>query len=77
MKKLFFFKLLLILFVSLFNAQTIDNSFGTNGRVITELSTGVDGANEVLLQPDDGKIVALGSANNRIQMAPVITTMVL
>lgn len=58
----------MLLFLNIATSQTLDDSFGVNGKVVTELSTGVDGINEVLLQ-NDGKIVAIGSANNRIQMA--------
>lgn len=62
------FLILTVGFCQTINAQTLDDSFGTNGKVVTELSNGVDGINEVLLQ-SDGKIIALGSANNRIQLA--------
>ena len=42
---------------------TLDNSFGTNGRLATEVGDGNDAANAVAVQPD-GKIVAAGYAFN-------------
>jgi uncharacterized delta-60 repeat protein len=41
---------------------TLDGSFGGNGKVITNFTTGLDGAFGVDLQPADGKIVAAGRA---------------
>ncbi len=40
----------------------LDASFSGDGRVTTNLTTGVDYADEVMIQ-EDGKIVAVGSAN--------------
>jgi uncharacterized delta-60 repeat protein len=52
-----------------YNANgTVDTSFGAGGKVLTDFGDkdqGLDVAVELLLQPD-GKLVALGSANNTI-----------
>jgi uncharacterized delta-60 repeat protein len=46
--------------VSRYNTNgSLDNSFGTGGRVVTALSTGTDQAEAVVIQPD-GKIVMTG-----------------
>ena len=42
---------------------TIDNSFGINGKVFTQVGTSTDVAKSVLLQ-DDGKIIAAGYSYN-------------
>ncbi len=47
---------------------TLDNSFGTGGKVITDFATSNDGAHSVSLQPD-GKIVAAGMARNQFALA--------
>lgn len=41
---------------------TLDNTFGTGGKVITDFGSAIDDCNSVALQPD-GKIVAAGCAN--------------
>lgn len=41
----------------------VDNSFGTNGQVVTNLSSGADIAKDIAIQPD-GKIVITGSVFN-------------
>lgn len=41
---------------------SIDTSFGTNGKVVTQIGN-YDGARDILLQPD-GKIVITGGTNN-------------
>jgi uncharacterized delta-60 repeat protein len=52
--------------VQRFNADgTPDDNFGTGGRVFTEFTTGGDVASDVLIQAD-GKIVAVGVANDSI-----------
>jgi uncharacterized delta-60 repeat protein len=59
-----------IAFIMIFNlvvSQTIDSSYGTNGRVVSELSPGVDALNAMALQTD-GKIVGLGFANNKLTL---------
>jgi uncharacterized delta-60 repeat protein len=38
---------------------TLDNTFGTNGIVITPVGSAADGATDILIQPD-GKVVAAG-----------------
>ncbi|MCL4361644.1 delta-60 repeat domain-containing protein [Candidatus Dependentiae bacterium] len=42
---------------------SLDSSFGTGGIVITDVATGNDRANDVVIQPD-GKIVVVGLAGN-------------
>ena len=44
---------------------TPDSSFGTDGRVITSITTRGDTARAVALQAD-GKIVVAGSSNNQV-----------
>ena len=44
-------------------AGDLDASFGTGGRVTTSLSSGLDQANAVAVQPD-GKVVAVGTSGN-------------
>jgi uncharacterized delta-60 repeat protein len=41
---------------------TLDTTFGTNGKITAQLSTGNCSANTVLVQPD-GKVIAAGYAN--------------
>jgi uncharacterized delta-60 repeat protein len=47
----------------LLSAGALDTTFGGTGVVTTSLSKGGDGADAVLVQPWDGKIVAAGSAH--------------
>lgn len=50
-------------FLLRFNSNgTLDNSFGTNGKVVTQIGN-YDGARDILLQ-SDGKIVITGGTNN-------------
>ena len=42
---------------------SLDTSFGSGGKVTTQVGSGADGANAVALQPD-GKIVATGFSSN-------------
>ncbi len=42
---------------------SLDNSFGTNGKVITDIDSGQDEAYSVLIQPDE-KIVVAGISSN-------------
>ena len=51
---------------------TLDTSFGSGGRVITDFATPNAGANSVALQPD-GMIVAGGFAKNRLQLVRYTT----
>jgi uncharacterized delta-60 repeat protein len=41
---------------------TLDNSFGGDGKVITDLGADRGGIHGVAIQPSDGKIVAVGVA---------------
>jgi uncharacterized delta-60 repeat protein len=45
---------------------TLDASFGTGGKVVTDFSGGLDGASGVALQPD-GRVVAVGTSAARGQ----------
>ena len=47
---------------------TLDTSFGTGGKVITDFGTTSDGAHSIAVQPD-GKIVTAGLARNRFALA--------
>jgi uncharacterized delta-60 repeat protein len=50
--------------VARFNANgTPDSSFGSGGHVVTDFDSGYDDAYDLLLQPD-GKLVAVGTAEN-------------
>lgn len=42
---------------------TLDNSFGTGGKITTDFNNNSDGASSLVIQ-SDGKIVAVGFANN-------------
>jgi hypothetical protein len=44
-------------------AGSLDPSFGTGGKVLTDLGVGGGGASDAVLQPD-GKIVAVGFSEN-------------
>lgn len=68
MKKIFFFTFLLLVPLSLLNAQVLDESFGTNGKVISEFSQSIDGIYTTVLQ-SDGKIIASGLINGYLAMA--------
>jgi uncharacterized delta-60 repeat protein len=49
---------------------TLDSSFGTSGLVTTDFTSGVDGANSIVVQPD-GKIVVTGTASGNTSQVAV------
>jgi uncharacterized delta-60 repeat protein len=52
-----------------YNANgTLDSSFGSGGKVITNMGASDDTIQEIVIQPD-GKIVAVGQSSNRVALA--------
>jgi uncharacterized delta-60 repeat protein len=52
------------IFLTRFNSDgTIDNNFGNNGSVVAQFGAGGDGAEDLAIQPADGKIVVTGTYN--------------
>ena len=47
---------------------TLDSTFGNGGTVTNSIPAGTSGYQGVVIQPADGKIIALGTANNLTQL---------
>jgi hypothetical protein len=50
------------------SSGALDPTFGTNGTVTNSVPAGTAGYQGVVIQPADGKIIALGTANNLTQV---------
>ena len=68
MKRIIYLVITTVLLFSVASAQTIDPTFGTNGVVVNEVTSGVDALYKMALQPD-GKITAIGIANGKIVLS--------
>ena len=68
MKRILYLIISLLLLFSMASAQTIDPTFGLNGVVVNEVTSGVDALYKMALQPD-GKITAIGIANSKIVLS--------
>jgi uncharacterized delta-60 repeat protein len=55
----------ILMFLNISNSQTLDTTFGTNGIVVTDLTTQVDAIGDLVVR-DNGKIVASGIGGNFI-----------
>ena len=55
----------MLMFLNIANSQTLDTTFGTNGIVVTDLTTQVDAIGDLVVR-DNGKIVASGIGGNFI-----------
>lgn len=66
--KIHFYIIILIFIVSQVSAQipgTLDNTFGVNGKVITNLSF-YDGIKNIAIQQQDGKILVIGTISPKV-----------
>jgi uncharacterized delta-60 repeat protein len=47
---------------------SLDSTFGTGGTVTNSIPAGTEGLQGVVIQPADGKIVTVGTANNQTEL---------
>jgi hypothetical protein len=63
--------LVLVLVLDIFRylpSGNFDTTFGTNGIVTNSVPAGTGGLEGVVIQPADGKIVTVGTANNLTEL---------
>jgi hypothetical protein len=63
--------LMLVLVLDIFRylpSGNFDTTFGTNGIVTNSVPAGTGGLEGVVIQPADGKIVTVGTANNLAEL---------
>lgn len=62
----------LLLFLNSITSQTLDTTFGTNGVVVTDLTTQVDAIGDLVVR-DNGKIVASGIGGSFISLTQYLS----